>query len=310
LGAQGAVAGVMDLRLLGLAVATAVLASVLPYTLELSALRRLPRHVFGIMLSLEPVVALLAGVVLLSQEATAARIAAAVLVVAASAGVTLTARSGGPDAPQPVDEEPGWDLPTPTHHTVTGEMPMLTEAQLWAFESAQTSEEGARARSAGAGPRPRARCRALGPGSEPGAVGAVQRRGDRLEGGAGDRPVDAHAPEDPVPDLALDVGGGQRVVALGQGVLGVIEDPHVDLPLGESLDEAVQRAVADAGDLVLLAVDHEADGDAVRALAGGLLAHVAEAVVAPAPLLVLRGQVLVGERVPQRLGADLSAVGV
>src|SRR5699024_6011795 len=96
---------------------------------------------------------------------------------------------------------------------------------------------------AGAGPRPRARCRALGPGSEPGAVGAVQRRGDRLEGGAGDRPVDAHAPEDPVPDLALAVGGGQRVVALGQGVLGVIEAPHVDLPLGERLDEAVQRAL-------------------------------------------------------------------
>src|SRR5699024_7446167 len=274
---------------------------------------------------------LLAGVVLLSQEATAARIAAAVLVVAASAGVTLTARSGGPDAPQPVDEEPGWDLPTPTHHTVTGEMPMLTEAQLWASERAWRAARAGREAAwrggspggggcrapaalppwrAGAGPRPRARCRALGPGSEPGAVGAVQRRGDRLEGGAGDRPVDAHAPEDPVPDLALDVGGGQRVVALGQGVLGVIEDPHVDLPLGESLDEAVQRAVADAGDLVLLAVDHEADGDAVRALAGGLLAHVAEAVVAPAPLLVLRGQVLVGERVPQRLGADLSAVGV
>src|SRR5699024_4615801 len=114
LGAQGAVAGVMDLRLLGLPVATAVLASVLPYTLELSALRRLPRHVFGIMLSLEPVVALLAGVVLLSQEATAARIAAAVLVVAASAGVTLTARSGGPDAPPPGDEDPGRDPPRPT----------------------------------------------------------------------------------------------------------------------------------------------------------------------------------------------------
>lgn len=139
LGAQGAVAGVTDLRLLGLAVGTALLASVLPYTLELSALRRLPRHVFGIMLSLEPVVALLAGVVLLSQEATAARIAAALLVVVASAGVTLTARSSGPDVPQPVDEEPGWDLPTPTHHTVTGEMPMLTEAELWGSGTAEPS---------------------------------------------------------------------------------------------------------------------------------------------------------------------------
>src|SRR5690606_14569482 len=81
--------------------------------------------------------------------------------------------------------------------------------------------------------------------SGPGAGVAVQRRGDRLEGGAGDRAVDADAPENPVVDLALDVGGGEGVVALGQGVLGVVEDPHVDLPLGQRLDEAVQRAVAD-----------------------------------------------------------------
>ncbi|WP_341855518.1 hypothetical protein [Brachybacterium sp. GPGPB12] len=45
------------------------------------------------MLSLEPVVALFAGVLLLSQEITPLRVAAAVLVVVASAGVTLTARS-------------------------------------------------------------------------------------------------------------------------------------------------------------------------------------------------------------------------
>src|SRR5690606_22374923 len=143
-----------------------------------------------------------------------------------------------------------------------------------------------------------------------GALGAVQRRGDRLERGAGDRPVDAHAPEDPVVDLALDVGGRQGVITLGEGVLGVVQDAHVDLLLRERLDEAVQRAVADAGDLALLAVDEEGDGDAVGAVARGLLAHVAEAVAAPAVRLILRGQILVGERVPERLGADLAAVGV
>src|SRR5699024_9451971 len=90
LGAQGAAAGVTDPRLLGLAVATAVLASVLPYTLELSALRRLPRHVFGILLSLEPVVALLAGVLLLSQEGTLLPVPAAALGVGASIGGTVT----------------------------------------------------------------------------------------------------------------------------------------------------------------------------------------------------------------------------
>lgn len=130
LGAPGAVAGVTDPRLLALALGTALLASVLPYTLELSALRRLPRHVFGIMLSLEPVVALLAGVLLLGQGITPLRVTAAVLVVVASAGVTLTARSRPEDEPQPVDELPGWDMPTPTHATLTGEMPVLTEDDL------------------------------------------------------------------------------------------------------------------------------------------------------------------------------------
>lgn len=130
LGAPGAVAGLMDTRLLALAVVTALLASVLPYTLELSALRRLPRHVFGILLSLEPVVALVAGVLLLSQEITVLRALAAALVVGASVGVTLTARRARPGQPQPLDEEPGWELPTPTHATVTGEVPMVTEEQL------------------------------------------------------------------------------------------------------------------------------------------------------------------------------------
>ena len=130
LGAPGALSGLMDMRLLALAAATAVLASVLPYTLELAALRRLPRHVFGILLSLEPVIALIAGVLLIGQEATALRIAAAVLVVGASVGITLTARRTSPSEPQPADEQPGWDLPTPTHATVTGEMPVLSETDL------------------------------------------------------------------------------------------------------------------------------------------------------------------------------------
>jgi len=130
LGAPGAIQGLLSPHLLVLALGTAVLASVLPYTLELSALRRLPRHVFGILLSLEPVVALAAGMLLLGQDATWLRLAAALLVVAASAGVTLTARSTTPEEPQPVDEAPGWDMPVPTHTTLTGEMPILTEEDL------------------------------------------------------------------------------------------------------------------------------------------------------------------------------------
>ena len=130
LGALGAMTGLSDLRLLGLAAVTALLASVLPYTLELSALRKLPRHVFGILLSLEPVIALLAGVLLLGQQATALRVLAAVLVVGASVGVTLTARRTQPPAAQSPGEESSAPLPTPTHATVTGELAVLTPEQI------------------------------------------------------------------------------------------------------------------------------------------------------------------------------------
>ena len=140
LGATGAMTGLTDPRLLGLAAITALLASVLPYTLELSALRTLPRHVFGILLSLEPVIALLAGVVLISQEATPLRVLAAVLVVGASVGVTLTARTSAP-SPQPAGEEPATELPTPTHATVTGELAILTPEQIAQEEDEVTTGE-------------------------------------------------------------------------------------------------------------------------------------------------------------------------
>ena len=48
----------------------ALLSSVLPYSLELIALRRLSARVFGVLLSLEPAVAALAGLVVLGQRLT------------------------------------------------------------------------------------------------------------------------------------------------------------------------------------------------------------------------------------------------
>ena len=64
------------------------------------------------------------------------------LVVSASAGVTLTARRAAPEEPQPADEVPGWDLPIPTHATVTGEMLALTDEDLLAEEAAAMRREG------------------------------------------------------------------------------------------------------------------------------------------------------------------------
>lgn len=53
--------------LLIVAVAIGLLSSVIPYTLELEALRRMPARVFGILMSLEPAVAALVGLVVLNE---------------------------------------------------------------------------------------------------------------------------------------------------------------------------------------------------------------------------------------------------
>lgn len=75
--------------LLLFALAAALLSSVLPYSLEIAALRRLPSDVFSVLLSLEPAIATVVGWVLLGQGAGVLSIAAVSLVVLASMGVTL-----------------------------------------------------------------------------------------------------------------------------------------------------------------------------------------------------------------------------
>lgn len=95
-GASGFVGVEWDGRLLLLCLGAALLASVIPYSMEFAALRRLPRPVFGLLLSLEPVIATVAGWMLLGQGVSALAIGAVVLVVCASAGSTATA-----DDPQP-----------------------------------------------------------------------------------------------------------------------------------------------------------------------------------------------------------------
>lgn len=92
-GTRGAshIAGQPHLMLLTLGMA--VMASVVPYSLELAAMRRAPKRVFGILLSLEPAVATMAGWLLLGQHTTPAALAAVLTVIAASTGSTLGAKS-------------------------------------------------------------------------------------------------------------------------------------------------------------------------------------------------------------------------
>jgi threonine/homoserine efflux transporter RhtA len=72
--------------------AVAVLSAVLPYSLDLAALRRLPPRTVGVLQSLEPVVGALAGLVLLAELLDARQWVAIGCVTAASAGAVATAR--------------------------------------------------------------------------------------------------------------------------------------------------------------------------------------------------------------------------
>jgi inner membrane transporter RhtA len=81
-----------------LAFGVAMLASVVPYTLEFAAMRRAPRRVFGILLSLDPALATLAGWLLLGQHSSPVAIAAVATVITASVGSTLSAREPAPGA--------------------------------------------------------------------------------------------------------------------------------------------------------------------------------------------------------------------
>jgi inner membrane transporter RhtA len=63
-----------------------IMATALPYSLEIMALRRLPVKVFGVLMSLEPVVASCAGLFLLGEQLTLRMILAIALVTLASAG--------------------------------------------------------------------------------------------------------------------------------------------------------------------------------------------------------------------------------
>lgn len=87
-------AGTLDGPVLLAGLGIALASSVVPYSLELVALRRLAPAVFGVLMSLEPAVAAVAGLVVLDQRLTALGVMAVLLVVAASAGASLTGRAG------------------------------------------------------------------------------------------------------------------------------------------------------------------------------------------------------------------------
>ena len=89
----------LEPELLALGLAVALLSSVVPYSLETEALRRMPKNVFGVLMSLEPGVAAVAGLLILDQQLSARDVLAVALVVIASAGATRTAAAPLPPEP-------------------------------------------------------------------------------------------------------------------------------------------------------------------------------------------------------------------
>jgi inner membrane transporter RhtA len=92
-GVADAGAQLFDPALLAAGFAVAMLSSVVPYSLELEALRRMRPQVFGVLMSMEPAMAALAGLIVIGQQLTAIDVAGIALVVTASAGVTLGSRA-------------------------------------------------------------------------------------------------------------------------------------------------------------------------------------------------------------------------
>jgi inner membrane transporter RhtA len=90
----------LRLDLLAAGAAVALASSVIPYSLELDALRLLPARVFGVLMSLEPAVAALAGLVVLGQDLGLREWGAIALVVVASAGATAAPASARDATPR------------------------------------------------------------------------------------------------------------------------------------------------------------------------------------------------------------------
>ena len=85
-GIVSAQTALLDPRLLALGAGVGLLSSVIPYSLELEALRHLPTRVFGVLMSTEPAVAAIVGLVFLGQVLRVRAVIAIVLVTAAAVG--------------------------------------------------------------------------------------------------------------------------------------------------------------------------------------------------------------------------------
>jgi inner membrane transporter RhtA len=85
-------AHLLEPRSLALGCLVGMLSSAIPYSFELEALRRIRVGVFGVLMSLEPAMAALAGLLVLGQGLSPRELGGIALVICASTGASLRAR--------------------------------------------------------------------------------------------------------------------------------------------------------------------------------------------------------------------------
>ncbi|WP_449550423.1 threonine/homoserine exporter RhtA [Lelliottia amnigena] len=93
LGMAQATESIWQWSVLPIGLAVAVLSTALPYSLEMIALTRLPTRIFGTLMSMEPALAAMSGMVFLGESLTLIQVLALCSIIAASMGSTLTMRS-------------------------------------------------------------------------------------------------------------------------------------------------------------------------------------------------------------------------
>ncbi|ELW1647073.1 MULTISPECIES: threonine/homoserine exporter RhtA [Enterobacter] len=92
LGMAQATESLWQWSILPVGLAVAVLSTALPYSLEMIALTRLPTRIFGTLMSMEPALAAISGMVFLGETLTFTQTLALCSIIAASMGSTLTMR--------------------------------------------------------------------------------------------------------------------------------------------------------------------------------------------------------------------------
>ena len=88
-GIAGAGSALLDPKLLLAGFGVAMLSSAIPFFLDLEALRKIPARIFGVLMSLEPAMAALVGLVLLGERLGIRAVMAIVFVTVAAAGASL-----------------------------------------------------------------------------------------------------------------------------------------------------------------------------------------------------------------------------